>query len=223
MARPEIINTWNDQFFDGQLPDRYLDVLAELPMDRADVLEFMERSFGLMQRGKFGANDLTEFQCVIYGSLLAPVLPAAWDGRVPSITVPERHARIDDYVLENRWRPNEPGLFLDIGCGFPPQTTLDSVKALDNWRIVAADPSLPACVVYDSDKNYATFDAHGEIVYFQPAIPNAENWNALLSDREATVRRFKDLRDRLLPELEERGRGSTRWSDPRRSGTALLW
>ena len=215
MRRPKIIDTWNDRYFAGQLPDRYLDALASLPMDREDVLVFMERSFGLMQMGKFEATDLTEFQCTVYGSLLAPVLPAAWDGRVPSITVPERHTRIDDFILDNRWRPNEPGLFLDIGCGFPPQTTLDSVKALDNWRILAADPSMPACVVYDSEKNYATFDSDGEVVYFQPAVPNVENWSALLTDRDATLRRFRDLRDGLLPELGDA-------AEVERDGTVLV-
>jgi len=204
MSRPEIINTWNDRYFNGRLPDRYLEALADLPMNREDVLAFLERSFGLMHRGGFEATDLTQFQFVVYGALMAPLLPDAWEGRVPSITVPERHTRIDDFIMNNRWRPNKPGLFLDIGCGFPPQTTLDSVKALDGWDILAADPSLPACVVYDEEQNYATFDANGKIVYFQPAVPNVENWNALMSDRNATIKRFADLRELMLPKLQDR-------------------
>ena len=201
MTRPEILDTWNARYFNGRLPERYLEALADLPMDREDVLAFLERSFGLMQRGGVEATDLTQFQLVVYGALMAPILPAAWSGRVPSITVPERHTCIDDFILNNRWRNAEPGLFLDLGCGFPPQTTLDSVKALEGWDILAADPSLPACVVYDQEQNYATFDSNGEIVYFQPAVPNVENWGALLSDRDATIKRFEDLRELLLPEL----------------------
>jgi hypothetical protein len=64
-------------------------------------------------------------------------------------------------------------------------------------------PSLPAYLVHDAGGNYAVFDADGHATYFQPLVPSAEAWTALLHDWHATQRRFESL---LRPLLQERAR-----------------
>jgi hypothetical protein len=87
---------------------------------------------------------------------------------------------------------------LDIGCGFPPYTTLDTANYLPDWTITGADPSLPIYLIYDEAGNYATLDEHKSTVYFQPALPTLENWNQLLANSTATKLRFERLLEQLL-------------------------
>ncbi len=205
MPRPQVVTTWNARYFEGQLPEAFLDILAGLPTERQDVVEFVDRLFGLMHQGRFRATDIPRTLAnPASAGLFARILPGEWSGRIPPITVSGRHARIDDYVLNNRWRPSEAGVYLDIGCGFPPLTALDTAEALEDWHVKAIDPSLPSCVVYDRDQNYATFDADGKITYYQPSAPTFADWKKLVDDRNATETRFRSLRDGLLPFLSDR-------------------
>lgn len=87
---------------------------------------------------------------------------------------------------------------LDIGCGFPPFTTIESAEYLTGWHVTGADPSLPAYLIYDEEGNYATLDDNKETVYFQPAMPTPDNWNKLLSDATATKTGFEHLLLELL-------------------------
>jgi hypothetical protein len=201
MPRPEILTTWNNEFFDGKLSDGAIKSLAELPTERGDVVSFIDRHFRLMRRGAFDATDFSPMLGMILGSLLSRILPGGWSGRIPPITLASRHVLFDEYILRNRWRRPDAGLYLDIGCGFPPLTTLDSVAAFPDWQIVAADPSMPSHVVYDAEQNYATFGAGGDLYYLQPSTPTIENWNALLADRAETEAHFHRLRAQLLPQL----------------------
>ena len=75
--------------------------LAALPAERPDVRAFVERMFRLMQHAGFSSRDLSVVQGEVIGSLLSRILPGAWEGRIPPITVAGRHARIDDYLVRN--------------------------------------------------------------------------------------------------------------------------
>lgn len=199
MAESDYVAQLNDRYFAGQLSPAFLEGLAHLPADRVDVRAFVERMFRLMRRGCFEASDLSQFQGEVVGSLLARILPGAWGGRIPPITVGGRHLKIDQYVSDNRWLANkESPKLLDVGCGFPPDTTMETAAHLPDWQICGVDPSLPAYLVYDVDGNYATFDEQQRAQYFQPAVPNVENWNALLSDAESTRSHFEALLQMLL-------------------------
>ena len=58
MSSREYAVELSNRFFEGQLPSAFLDELAKLPIDRADVKAFVERAFSLMtellQRAKNG-------------------------------------------------------------------------------------------------------------------------------------------------------------------------
>ena len=190
----EYVQRLNRRYFSEGLPPEFLRGLEHLPLNRADVRGFIERAFALMVAGEFAPRDLSSLQGEILGSLVARILPGGWQGHVPPITVSGRHREIDRYLANCSWRPGgAPGRLLDVGCGFPPFTTVETAEALPGWTVHGIDPSLPACVLYDEHENYATFDAKRKIVYFQPAAPSAENWTALLADAAATRARFASL------------------------------
>lgn len=221
MSDPDFIDRMNREYFDGRLSRGFLEGVAPLPTERGDVKAFIERMFGFMARAEMTARDLSAFQGQILGSLLARILPGAWQGRVPPITVKGRHQKIDDFILDNRYLGRRTsGSMLDLGCGFPPFTTLDSADRLEGWSIYGYDPSMPAFMVYDPDGSYATFDSRGEMIYCQPSEPTLENWIALLADPDATARRFRGIREAFgdVPEGDsEGGDGSRLILDPGRS------
>lgn len=191
--------------FLGRLSPAFLDRLAKLPAEREDVRAIVDRLFRMMRRGGFDATDLSPSHGAFLGSMVARVLPGAWGGRIPPITFADRHCRIDEYVTANRWRPaGETGTFLDLGCGFPPLTTVETADHLPGWQVLGVDPLIPAYLVHDAGGNYAIFDDEKRAQYFQPAVPSPTNWDALLADADATRSRFEAL---LRTMLEKAPRG----------------
>ena len=198
MSNPAFVDRMNREHFDGNLPSRFLQGLLELPTERHDVQAFIDRMFRFMNRATMSARDLSGLQGEVLGSLLARILPGAWEGRVPSVTVKGRHRKIDSFIQNNRYLGRrKSGSLLDLGCGFPPETTLDSADVLEGWTIHGSDPNVPAAVVYDPEGAYATFDAGGRMIYCQPSAPTLENWNALLADLGATASHFQRLLERF--------------------------
>lgn len=189
----------NDRHFAGRLSPAFLDKLADLPADRADVLAVVDRLFRMMRRGGFDASDLSPSQGAFIGSMVAKVLPGAWGGRIPPITFADRHCQIDRYVSTSRWlHVDGSGTFLDLGCGFPPLTTVETADHFPDWRVCGVDPLIPAYLVYDERGNYAIFDEQKQAQYFQPVVPSVTSWDALLGDAGATRARFEALLERLL-------------------------
>jgi len=221
MSDPAFVNRVNREYFDGGLPPRFVERLADLPTERDDVRAFVERTFRFMEQAGLGAADLSELQGEVFGSLLARILPGAWSGRVPPITVKGRHEKIDQYVQDNRYiGRHESARMLDLGCGFPPETTLDTADMLPGWTIHGSDPSMPRAMVYDAEGAYATFADDGHMIYCQPSAPTVENWNALLADLDATAARFAAIRSAfgdVPPGHHEAADGSRLLVEPLRS------
>ncbi len=198
MTTANFINNLNTRFFKGELSSDFINQLEQLPVDRPDVFAFVERMFNFMNQAKVPATDLSTMTGEILGTLLARILPGAWEGTVPPITLPGRHAAVDAYIKWVTGDSSASMYMLDIGCGFPPYTTLDTAKAFPSWNILGVDPSLPVYLIYDEHGNYATLDKNKKTVYFQPALPTVENWNTLLGDAAATKQRFEDLLEQLI-------------------------
>lgn len=193
------VTRMNDLYFAGGLPPAFLAKLASLPADRADVLAIVDRLFRMMRRGGFGAADLSPSHGAFLGSMVARVLPGAWGGRIPPITFADRHCKIDEYVTANRWLPlPESGTFLDLGCGFPPLTTVETADHLPGWQVWGVDPLIPRYLLHDDGGNYAIFDEQQHAQYFQPVVPSGGNWDALLRDADATRSRFEALLRAML-------------------------
>ena len=123
MAEPRYVDQLNQKFFEGALSPAFMDGLSALPTDRPDVRLFIERMCRLLLEAGGNARDLTALHGEVFGSLLSRILPGAWEGRVPPITLAGRHRTIDQYVGSNKWLSCvEGGNLLDLGCGFPPHT-----------------------------------------------------------------------------------------------------
>ena len=190
MNSTDFLEQLNGRFFNGALAPLVLERLRALPVERADARGFVERSFALMHHAGLPATDVSPFQGDLLGSLIARLLPGPWGGRIPPITVAGRH-RIFDVLVARLC--GEHGRMLDIACGFPPVTSVDSAIALPGWDILGVDRALPEFLLDDGLGNYASFNAGGQVQYFQPTLPTQENWGALLGDYDGSQRRLEAL------------------------------
>lgn len=196
----ETVEELCDHYLGGRPAQETLQILEGVEKQRPEVREFTERGFRLMAASKFDPRDISPPVAQFFAMLAPAILPGAWGGIVPPITVAGRHKKIDDYLRSNAWCKFEPGtVLLDIGCGFPPQTAMDAADAFADWQIVGADPAFEDYLVYDENGNYASLDGTGRVRYFQAV--RAEDFFKLYADRNATIARFADAFTRLLPSL----------------------
>jgi SAM-dependent methyltransferase len=169
-----------------------LPILKSLEHERQEVRDFIARTFQLMELSRFDVKDLSPMMAGGM-TVLPSILPGAWGGMAPPVTQANRHARIDTYLRCNPWASFGAGtVFLDVGCGFPPQTSMDTSKSFPGWQIIGTDPAFDEYVLYDEDGHYACLDARGRVRYFQPGRGNPASWMALFNDSEATRRRFSE-------------------------------
>ena len=132
--------------------------------------------------------------------MIPNMLPAAWDGRIPPLTMSGRHQRFDTYVANQSWPATDDiPVFIDIGCGFPPMTTADTAKNFPDWHIYGIDRYFARYVVYDNEGNYACFNRDGDFQYFQPQGNNGGR--ELYANPEKTRVRFNRIFADLHPLL----------------------
>jgi hypothetical protein len=188
-----LVERWNAAYFDNRLSQDVVAALEPLNEASAEAQAVVDRAFRLMRVARLDATDLPAFTARILTSA-SKVVPSAWDGAVPPITMTGRHHKLDDYVAANPWhRPTGEPVLVDLGCGFPPFTAVDSAANLAGWRIIGADPSFARYLLYDDRGDYACFDDDTHLRYCQFA--------RLDSDSAATRARFRHLLRRLLPLL----------------------
>jgi hypothetical protein len=203
----------NARYFGGALSSEVMRLLRPVDDQRREVRDFVARMFRQLHRQRLPAADLSELLAWTAGSALPGILPGAW-GAVPPITRKGRHAAIDEYLACNPWRPLREGdRMLDLGCGFPPVTTLDSAEYLPGVRIVGADPSFGEYLIREPNGDYAVFDREGALLYFQPGEFNSAAWAALHADPARTRARFQAHLHRLREMLPEESAASQRVSE----------
>lgn len=193
-----------DRYLGGRPSAQALKVLKTVEQQRPEVREFTERGFRLMAISKFDARDISPVVARFFAVMAPAILPGAWGGMVPPITVAGRHKKIDEYLRKTAWAKFDAGTtLLDVGCGFPPQTAMDAAEAFRDWQIVGVDPAFEDYLVYDENGNYASIGAKdgqsGRVRYFQPV--RLQDFLALFADRHGTIRKFEEMFARLLPEL----------------------
>ena len=190
-----------EQFLGARLP-RQLAESVPLPDLPPEAQGFIMRMLSLMKRAGCLANGFNPILNRWLSTTIPSVLPGAWGGRIPPLTLPGRHRKLDAYVAGQQWSPgNEPPIYVDVGCGFPPVTPADTARTLPKWHIYGVDRSFAAYVLYDADGHYACFDHEGNFQYFQ-ALMNASG-RALYADAASTRSHFKRLFADLLPLLEK--------------------
>jgi hypothetical protein len=185
------VDELNERYFNGELSPSALARLAPVETERQEVQAFVRRAFDQLHRSNIDARNFPETLAWIIAGAIPKVLPGAWGGIVPPITQNGRHTVVDTYLAENPWRPLGPGdQLLDLGCGFPPVTTLETAARFPGARITGADPTFGKYLVIDEHGDYAVFDAESNLLYFQADIRSPVRWGVLHADPQATRRRF---------------------------------
>lgn len=139
--------------------------------------------------------DISQFTAWLIGFSMPRTVPSAWSGLVPPVTMTGRHRKLDEYVAGNPWhQPTGTGVFVDLGCGFPPFTTMDTANRLSDWQVIGVDPAFGRYLVLDADGTYACFDEALTLLYYQQG-----NFDP---DSAGTRARFREILNRLLPKLE---------------------
>ena len=184
-----------------QLPEEMAAAIS-FPALPIDVKRFISRMLILMQKADFPASDFTPTLIWQLANVMPGFLPCAWSGRAPPLTLPMRNAKIDAYVVKHPWPDGLVNpVFVDMGCGFPPITTMDTAAALPGWRVFGVDRSFFDYVVHEGDGNYACFNGQGAFQYFQPRMDLA---GIRMYRNPAEVRlRFERIFDDLHPLLSK--------------------
>lgn len=165
-----------------------------------DAQQFVFRMLSLMRRAAVPATEITPHMIWLLSTVNPAMLPSAWGGRIPPLTSIGRHKKLDSYVKQRtKTRGNGRPVFVDLGCGFPPVTTVDTAGNLSDWSIFGVDPAFSSYVLYDNDGAYACFSSGGKFRYLQsPKKP-------LNDTTEAAKIRFQMLFEKLHPRLENAG------------------
>ena len=168
----------------------------------AEPQAFIGRMLALMQRSGFPVTDFTPYLIHWISVTVPGTLPGAWGGRIPPLTLPGRHRKLDALVAAGAHANGDrQSLFIDVGCGFPPVTTVDTAASFANWQVYGIDRSFAEYVLYDSEGHYACFDRTGTFRYFQ-ALMNASG-RALYADPQATRNRFTAAFENLRPLVKD--------------------
>ena len=193
-----------ERFLGGRLHEALADQISfpDLPQD---ARQFALRMLSLMRRAAVPATEITPHMIWLLSVVNPAMLPSAWGGRIPPLTSGGRHKKLDAYVKQQAKMPaNGRPVFIDLGCGFPPVTTVDTAGNLPDWLVFGVDRGFSSYVLYDADGAYACFSREGNFQYLQsPKIP-------LNGTTESARRRFQALFKELLPELESTGGSDSR-------------
>ena len=185
------IQSLNAKYFENKLSKEVTDILAPLDHERDEVHHFLDRMGQNMQRHGLGAHNFSELAAWFIAEFIPKLLPGAWNNAVPPITLKGRHALLDKYLTENDWYAINLGdSMLDLGCGFPPETTIDTANAHPDLQILGADPSFGKYLLEDEDAHYACFDENCELLYFQASSFDINAWESVFADPAATRARF---------------------------------
>ena len=196
-------NSLVEQSLGRRLPD----ALAErVSMDEMspESRGVTRRLLTLMQRAACPATEFTPHMIWLLSTVTPGMLPPAWGGRIPPVTAPGRHRKLDTLVSRRNGsgRGKRP-VFVDLGCGFPPLTTVDTARHLPDWSVFGVDRSFAPYVLYDAADNYACFGADGSFQYFQPQMKP-------LHENPAESRaRFESLFKQLSPALNTDNDGAS--------------
>lgn len=187
----------------GKLPSpSNLSTLKRIEKERAEVRGFVNRVFRLMAMGRFDPADMPPSLAWVLAFIVPRVLPGAWGGSIPPWTFEGRHRLIDAYLISNPWMKwKAGGVFLDMGCGFPPQTAVDAAQSFPDWQVIGADPYFDPYVLYDDEGNYACLDLRGAVRFFHAGVNDMTKYIALYRDPASTFRHFEGLFGTLIGKL----------------------
>ncbi len=132
----------------------------------------------------------------LLASFTSELLPAARRGLVPGTSFSGRHERADRFMADvlARQRPRSTYDLFDIGCGYPPYTSVDLARAWPAAKLVGVDPQLPGYALdYDGVRGF--FKDDGTLMYAvsDTALARAND----TATRSALTRVFETTREQL--------------------------
>ena len=187
-----------DHVLGGRPAPEILQILKPVGADRDEVRNLVHRAIRFMSIANLGAHNFSPWAA--YGLAMAKgFLPGAWGGRIPPITAPGRHKTIDEYLSTTPWSTfGSDTVMIDLGCGFPPTTAIDTAQRFPDWQIIGADPLFDPYLIYDRDQSYACIDQNGSVGYFQ-LQPGARITS--IDDYRRCRERIPALFEQLVPKL----------------------
>ena len=163
-----------EHYLGTRLPRR-LSESINFPALSTEAKGVIVRLLSLMKRSSVPATEINSQMIWLLASVTPTMLPSAWGGRIPPVTSSDRHKKLDDYVAKRgRTSINGQPVYIDLGCGFPPVTTIDTAERLPDWTVFGIDRSFTRYVLYDVNGNYACFNRFGELQYIQALDETAE-------------------------------------------------
>ena len=199
-----LLRQWNETYFAGQLSPEVLNIFDALALSTQSetVKGVLERWFKAIKLTHFQATDFTgDLARGLYSVL--NIFTKTWSGTPPPITFAGRHKKLDTYITCNRWwQFPRSGKLLDLGCGFPPLTTVETARQFPDWQIIGADPIIPYYIVYDEQDDYATFNQTSDLLYFQG---HGQRFGIFTQDPAGTRAYFSQLFRALTAQHQESG------------------
>jgi SAM-dependent methyltransferase len=129
-----------DRYLHARPSPEALALLKSMETGAPELRALAERTLWLMKICRLDPSDISPAMAWWVAKLTPGMLPSALEGRVPSITMEGRHSRLDDYLAANPWTVLGAGsIVLDIGCGFPPRTTMDTAARFPAWQVIGVD------------------------------------------------------------------------------------
>jgi hypothetical protein len=99
--------------------------------------------------------------------------------------------------------PGPGTTLLDLGCGFPPITSVDTAERFPDWSIIAIDRAHWPYMILDHNGDRALFDETKTLRYFQPEQPGLAAWRQILQDMNGTKARFSQLLQEMLERVPD--------------------
>lgn len=199
---PTLVEQLARKHLGGDLAPDAAAMLASIDNEHPEIQGWVRRMFLQLEQAAARPQDFSLGMAWGVATVIPQSLPHVWGGMVQPISFPGRHAHLDDYLTMNPWRSLRAGdALLDVGCGFPPFTTIELANRFPDCTVRGIDVAFAQHLVYDAAGDYACFGADGVLRYFQYGARSPERMNALNRDRDATVARFAALKSQLEPLL----------------------
>lgn len=163
----EIVAGWNRDYFGGELSQACLAEFDQIDAEDRELVDFADTWLFYFHMAGGRAKDCSPLGSRFFAKIAKSYMPSLW-AKIPPITRGRRLRVIDRVVHEVLGIPSDQAIdFLDVGCGYPPVTTVETAELCPAWTCVGIDPNFPASILFDSEGTGACFDEAGTLVYIQ--------------------------------------------------------